>query len=108
MRFVGEWDIVEGEITQLLSRMSAGDRSASEELLPMVYVELRRVARRHLRSERPDHTLQPTALVNETYLKMFGDTPPKFADRAHFLAFASRIMRSILVDPSPFLGRQAG
>ena len=89
---------VDGHITQLLRRVSAGDAVASEELLPIVYAELHRVARRHLRSERPGHTLQATALVNEAYLKIFGGADAEFPDRAHFLAFASRLMRSILVD----------
>ena len=66
--------------------------------MPQVYAELHRIARRHLRKERPDHTLQPTALVNEAYLKMFQQSDPQFADRAHFMAFASHLMRVILVD----------
>ncbi len=66
--------------------------------MPLVYAELHRIARRHLSKERPDHTLQPTALVNEVYLRMFDHAKPHFADRAHFMALASRIMRSILVD----------
>jgi RNA polymerase sigma factor (TIGR02999 family) len=89
---------VDGEVTQLLRRVSTGDAVASEELLPIVYAELHRVARRHLQSERPGHTLQATALVNEAYLKIFGGSDAEFPDRAHFLAFASRLMRSILVD----------
>lgn len=66
--------------------------------MPAVYAELHRIARRHLSKERPDHTLQPTALVNEVYLKMFDASHPQFSDRAHFMAIASRIMRGILVD----------
>lgn len=89
---------VDGHVTQLLRRVSAGDAVASEELLPIVYAELHRAARRHLRSERPGHTLQATALVNEAYLKIFDGSDAEFPDRAHFLAFASRLMRSILVD----------
>jgi RNA polymerase sigma-70 factor (ECF subfamily) len=89
---------LDAQITELLRRVSAGDSSASEELMPVVYAELRRIARRHLRNERQDHTLQPTALVNEVYLRMFERTIPQFSDRAHFMAIASRIMRSILVD----------
>jgi RNA polymerase sigma factor (TIGR02999 family) len=89
---------VDGQVTQLLRRVSAGDAIASEELLPIVYAELHRVARRHLLSERPGHTLQATALVNEAYLKIFAGSEAEFPDRAHFLAFASRLMRSILVD----------
>jgi RNA polymerase sigma-70 factor (ECF subfamily) len=85
-------------VTVLLRRASAGDSVASDELIPIVYAELHRVARRHLRNERPGHTLQATALVNETYLKMCGRASTEFPDRAHFFAFASRLMRSILVD----------
>ena len=93
-----ESSIVDGQVTQLLRRVGAGDAVASEELLPIVYAELHRVAQRHLRRERPDHTLQATELVNEAYLKIFGGSEAEFRDRAHFLAFASRLMRSILVD----------
>ena len=63
-----------------------------------MYDELRRVAARYLRRERPDHTLQPTALVNEAYLKLFAGGSPQLVDRAHFLALASQVMRRILVD----------
>lgn len=66
--------------------------------MPLMYDELRRIARGHLRSQRPDHTLQPTALVNEAYLKLFEHTPPQLVDRAHFLALMSRVMRQVLVD----------
>jgi RNA polymerase sigma-70 factor (ECF subfamily) len=86
------------QITELLQRVRAGDASASDELIPVVYAELHRIARRHLRKERQDHTLQPTALVNEVYLRMFENSSPQFADRAHFMGVASRITRSILVD----------
>jgi RNA polymerase sigma-70 factor, ECF subfamily len=89
---------MDGQVTRLLRRASAGDAAASDELLPIVYAELHRAARRHLRGERPDHTLQATALVNEVYLKIFGGSEAEFPDRAHFLAFASRLMRTILVD----------
>jgi RNA polymerase sigma factor (TIGR02999 family) len=63
-----------------------------------VHAQLHRIARKHLYRERPGHTLQPTALVNEAYLRMFGDSHPEFADRTHFISFASRVMRRILVD----------
>jgi RNA polymerase sigma-70 factor, ECF subfamily len=89
---------LDGRVTQLLQRASAGEAAASEELMPIVYAELHRVARRHLSRERPGHTLQATALVNEAYLKIFGRGGAEFPDRARFLAFASRLMRSILVD----------
>jgi RNA polymerase sigma-70 factor (ECF subfamily) len=87
-----------GEITELLERARAGDASASDELMSRVHAQLHRIARKHLNKERPDHTLQPTALVNEAYLRMFGGSHPQFADRTHFIAFASRVMRRILVD----------
>ncbi len=78
--------------------MRQGDQSAPAELMPLVYAELRGVAARCLRRQRPGHTLQPTALVNEAYLRMFGNANPPAADKAHFLAMASQMMRRILVD----------
>jgi RNA polymerase sigma factor (TIGR02999 family) len=87
-----------GQITALLDRIHSGDVSAANELMPRVYDQLRRIAGKHLSRERPGHTLQPTALVNEAYLRMFGNPPPEFSGRTHFIAFASRIMRRILVD----------
>jgi RNA polymerase sigma factor (TIGR02999 family) len=86
------------QVTALLQRMREGDSAASEELMPLMYHELHRVAARYLRRERPDHTLQPTALVNEAYLKLFAGGAPQLVDRAHFLALASQVMRRILVD----------
>lgn len=85
-------------ITAVLRAWEQGDDGALERLLPMVYTELRSIAARHLRSERPGHTLQPTALANEAYLRLrgLGDVP--WHDRAHFFAIASRIMRRVLVD----------
>jgi len=85
-------------ITEVLRAWELGDDRALERLLPMVYTELRAIAARHLRSERSGHTLQPTALVNEAYLRLrgLGDVP--WHDRAHFFAIASRIMRRVLVD----------
>jgi len=85
-------------VSDLLQRIREGDPEASTELLPLVYAELRRIAAGHLRRERLGHTLQPTALVNEAYLRLFGSEPPRPADRAHFLALASQVMRRILVD----------
>ena len=82
----------------MLQRVRQGDQSAPGELMPLVYAELRRVAARCLRGERPGHTLQPTALVNEAYLRMFGNANPPATDKAHFLAMASQMMRRILVD----------
>lgn len=85
-------------ITELLHQVRAGDESARGELMEVVYEVLHRIAKGHLRKERSDHTLQPTALVNETYLKLFGRCEIQFADRAHFFAVVSRAMRRILVD----------
>jgi RNA polymerase sigma-70 factor (ECF subfamily) len=89
---------VDTQIAELLRRVREGDSDASHELMPLVYSELRRIAGKYLGRERKDHTLQPTALVNEVYLRMFGDAPPNVNDRAHFLAIASQMMRRILVD----------
>jgi len=85
-------------VTELLHQMRAGDESARGELMSVVYQTVRRIAESQLRKERPDHTLQPTALVNEAYLKLFGHSEIQFADRAHFFAVVSRAMRRILVD----------
>ena len=78
--------------------MRGGDESARGELMSVVYRTRHRIAESQLRKERPDHTLQPTALVNEAYLKLFGHSEIRFADRAHFFAVVSRAMRRILVD----------
>ena len=86
------------QITELLRRVRDGDSQASQELMPLVYAELRTIAGKYLRKERKDHTLQPTALVNEVYIRMFGAAAPNVADKAHFLAIASQMMRRILVD----------
>lgn len=85
-------------VPQLLERLRAGDQSVLNELAAALYDELRRIASRHLRGERREHTLQTTALVHEAYLKLFSGGPRQFADRAHFLAVASRVMRQVLVD----------
>jgi RNA polymerase sigma factor (TIGR02999 family) len=77
---------------------SRGNQAALDELTPIVYNELRQRARSYLRNERADHTLQPTALIHETYVRMVGDGQPQWQDRAHFFAIASRAMRQILVD----------
>ena len=87
-----------GLVSQLLGHWSAGDEKALEDLLPLVYNELRRVARFHLHRERPDHTLQSTALVHEAYLRLLGSQPPELRNRPHFIAVASRLIRQILVD----------
>jgi RNA polymerase sigma factor (TIGR02999 family) len=90
--------ILDTQITDLLRRVTEGDAEASQELMPLVYSELRTMAGRYLRKERKDHTIQPTALVHEVYIRMFGNAAPNVADKAHFLAIASRMMRRILVD----------
>lgn len=84
------------EITQLIRLAGEGDQQAEGRLMESMYPQLRAIARRMMRSERPDHTLQPTALVNEAYLKMFGDAPAAAEDRIHFLAIAANQMRQIL------------
>ena len=86
------------QVTKLLQSWRAGERSASDALLPLVYDELRRLAHHHLRNERPHHTLQSTALVNEAYLRLVGQNLPKWESRAHFFAIAAQLMRQILVD----------
>jgi RNA polymerase sigma factor (TIGR02999 family) len=85
-------------VPQLLERLRAGDESALNELVTALYGELRRIAARQLRGERPFHTLQTTGLVHEAYLKLAGDNQRGFSDRVHFLAVASRAMRQVLVD----------
>src|SRR3984893_3654290 len=85
-------------VPQLLERLRAGDESVLNELVKTLYDELHRIAARQLRGERPGHTLQTTALVHEAYLKLVGDKQRGFADRIHFLAVASRVMRQVLVD----------
>jgi RNA polymerase sigma factor (TIGR02999 family) len=87
-----------GEITSLLQAWSDGDQSALDKLTPIIYNELRRLARRYLRGERADITLSTTALVNEAYLRLVDFKRMRFADRAHFLAVSAQAMRRILVD----------
>lgn len=91
---------MQSDVTKLLSDWSSGKQSALDELTPLVYRELYDRARNYLRYERPDHTLQPTALIHETYLRMVDQDVPAFSGRAHFFAVASRLMRQILVDHS--------
>lgn len=86
-----------GEITQLLNKWTGGDKQAGEELTPLVYDELQRIANRIFRSERKNHTLQPTALVHEAYAKLV-DVKVSWQDRAHFFSLAARMMRRLLVD----------
>jgi RNA polymerase sigma factor (TIGR02999 family) len=85
-------------VSELLVRWKAGDQEALEALVPLVYKELRDIARRHLQRERPGHTLQSAALVHEAYLRLLDQRPFDTDNRAHFLAVASRLMRQILVD----------
>jgi RNA polymerase sigma factor (TIGR02999 family) len=87
-----------GDVTQLLSEVRKGDQRALDALLPLVYNELRRVAGSMMRHEREDHTLQPTALVHEAYVKLLGQRSVEWQNRAHFMAVAAQQMRRILVD----------
>jgi len=86
------------QITQLLQEASEGDKSASDRLIGVVYADLHRLASRYLSGERQGHILQTTALVNETYFRLFGGEPLKLNNRAHFFAVAATQMRRILVD----------
>ena len=85
-------------INRLLADWGQGNEEAREALIPMVYNELRRQARRHLRGERPDHTLESAALVNEAYLRLVRQDVPQWQNRAHFFGVAAQLMRHILVD----------
>jgi len=87
-----------GEITRLLHAFNDGDRDAAERLMTIIYDELRRIAGYYMRQECPDHTLQPTALVNEVYIRLFGDNPIEYQNHGHFFAVAAQQMRRILVD----------
>lgn len=86
------------QVTELLVRWRGGDHAALDSLMPLVYAELRRIANRHLRGERPDHTLQSTALVHEAYMRLADQDLPQWQNRAHFFAVAAHLMRQILVD----------
>ena len=86
------------DVTLLLNKLAAGDQKAAAELVPLVYEELRELAARHLAHERPDHTLQTTALVHEAYLKLAAQKAAKWQNRAQFFGVASQAMRRILVD----------
>jgi RNA polymerase sigma factor (TIGR02999 family) len=87
-----------GEVTFLLAAWSGGDKAALDRLLPLVERELHALARRHLRGERPGHTLQATALVNEAYLRLVGQHQAEWSSRGQFFAIAARLMRRILID----------
>jgi RNA polymerase sigma factor (TIGR02999 family) len=86
-----------GAITSLLSRLKVGDRDAFDDLVPLVYHELRRIAQAYLRRESKNHTLQPTALIHEAYMRL-AQSKTDYENRRHFFAIASRVMRQILVD----------
>jgi RNA polymerase sigma factor (TIGR02999 family) len=90
--------VTRGEVSQLLANFRNGDRSAEARLMPVVYSELRRLAASYMRRERPSHTLQATALVNEAYLRLVRPQKVDYKDRAHFFGIASRLMRQILVE----------
>jgi RNA polymerase sigma factor (TIGR02999 family) len=88
----------------MLKAWGAGDASVLDRLTPVVYAELHRIARRNLAGEREGHLLQPTALVNEAFVRLLGEAPVEWASRAHFFGFSARLMRQILID---FARRQA-
>lgn len=94
------------DVTGLLLAWGGGDREALERLVPLVQQELRKIARRHMAGERAGHSLQPTALVNEAYLRLIDLQRVKWQNRAHFLAMASRMMRRVLVDAARAKGYQ--
>lgn len=86
------------DVTQLLREWSRGDQSVVDQLTPLVYSELRRLADGYMRRERPDHTLQPTALIHEAYIRLIQQSQPEWHSRSHFFRFAAHLMRQILVD----------
>jgi RNA polymerase sigma-70 factor (ECF subfamily) len=88
----------EADVTALLSEMAEGSDSAAQKLVPIVYEELKQLARRYMRRERADHTLQTTALVHEAYMKLVGQESVKWQGRSHFFGVAAQIMRRILTD----------
>jgi RNA polymerase sigma factor (TIGR02999 family) len=87
-----------GEVTQILVELRQGNREAESKLIPLVYTELRRIAANHLRHEAPDHSLQPTALVHEAYLRLIRINEVDWQSRSHFFAVSATLMRRILVD----------
>jgi RNA polymerase sigma factor (TIGR02999 family) len=97
-RYNSSMDSPAGQVTQLLREWSGGDSSVAEQLAPIVYAELRRLADAYLRRERPGHTLQPTALIHEAYIRLIQQGLPDWEGRSHFFRFASHLMRQILVD----------
>ncbi len=91
-------EMPEGDVTVLLKQMRDGDNDAADRLIPMVLAELRQLARHYLKSERSGHTLQPTALVNEAFLRLVGDQARSWQNRAHFIGVTASLMRRILID----------
>lgn len=92
-------DVMENhEVTELLIRWGSGDKAVLDRLVPLLYAELHRMAARYLRRERVDHTLQPTALINEAYLRLVDSSTVTWENRVHFFGIAARVMRRILVD----------
>lgn len=96
--FFGVEDEAPDSITMLLSRVSSGDREAFDHLMPLVYQELHRIAEGYVRRESQNHTLQPTALIHEAYMRMVESSGADYQNRAHFFGVAARVMRQILVD----------
>src|SRR5215831_8401037 len=86
------------ETTRILRELSGGNHDALHQLMPIVYRELRRLARHYLRRERPDHTLQATALVHEAFLRLIDQTNVQWQDRAHFIGISAHLMREILIN----------
>src|ERR1700694_2611669 len=91
-------ETVAPDVTRLLADWRGGKAGALDQLTPLVHQELRRVAASFLRRERADHTLQPTALINEAYLRLLRQSVPEFENRSHFFGIAAQLMRQILVD----------
>jgi len=91
-------DLAPVDVTALLSELARGDQAAAEKLVPLVYDELKRLARGYMRRERPDHTLQTTALVHEAYMRLVQQRKPNWQCRSHFFGIAAQIMRRILLD----------
>jgi RNA polymerase sigma factor (TIGR02999 family) len=90
--------MADGEVTQMLDQWREGDARVLENLMPLVYGQLHRIAEGYMRRERDDHTLQPTALVNEVYMRLLNQRKVTWQDRGHFFTFAARMMRNILKD----------
>jgi RNA polymerase sigma-70 factor, ECF subfamily len=94
----GSWGVAMPEVTQLLKQLGSGDKAALDQVFPLVYQELRKIARGYLGRESPGHTLQPTELIHEAYVRMVQQSHPDYVSRAHFYGVSARIMRQILVD----------